>query len=124
MGWFDALTGRVSELDPEEAETELGPLLTEEESVEAAFVLYRDMMVFTNRRLILVDKQGVTGNKVSYETVPYDSIHRFELETAGSFDLDAELTLWIRSRKQPFKQELSSDINTGKVNQLLAEHVL
>jgi hypothetical protein len=124
MGFLEAITGRVSEIDSEEAESELEPILIDDEAVEAAFVLYRDMMIFTNRRLVLVDKQGFTGNKVSYESVPYDSIYRFEVETAGTFDMDAELTLWIRGREDPFYQELSKKIDAGKVNRLIAEHVL
>jgi hypothetical protein len=124
MGLFDALTGRVTEIDPDEAHEDLEPILIDAESIEAAFVLYRDLMVFTNRRLVLVDKQGMTGSKVSYESVPYESVERFKIETAGSFDADAELTLWIRGRNQPFYQELSRKIDPGKVSRVIARHVL
>jgi hypothetical protein len=124
MGLFDALTGRVTEIDPDEAREDLEPILIDAESIEAAFVLYRDLMVFTNRRLVLVDKQGMTGSKVSYESVPYESVERFKIETAGSFDADAELTLWIRGRNQPFYQELSRKIDSGKVSRVIARHVL
>jgi hypothetical protein len=124
MGLFDALTGRVTEIDPDEAREDLEPILIDAESIEAAFVLYRDLMVFTNRRLVLVDKQGMTGSKVSYESVPYESVERFKIETAGSFDADAELTLWIRGRNQPFYQELSRKIDPGKVSRVIARHVL
>jgi hypothetical protein len=124
MGLFDALTGRVTEIDPDEAHEDLEPILIDAESIEAAFVLYRDLMVFTNRRLVLVDKQGMTGSKVSYESVPYESVERFKIETAGSFDADAELTLWIRGRNQPFYQELSRKIDPGKVSRVIARNVL
>lgn len=124
MGLFDALTGRVTEIAPDEAREDLEPILIDAESIEAAFVLYRDLMVFTSRRLVLVDKQGMTGSKVSYESVPYESVERFNIETAGSFDADAELTLWIRGRNQPFYQELSRKIDPGKVSRVIARHVL
>lgn len=124
MGLFDALTGRVTEIAPDEAREDLEPILIDAESIEAAFVLYRDLMVFTSRRLVLVDKQGMTGSKVSYESVPYESVERFKIETAGSFDADAELTLWIRGRNQPFYQELSRKIDPGKVSRVIARHVL
>lgn len=124
MGLFDALTGRVTEIDPDEAREDLEPILIDAESIEAAFVLYRDLMVFTNRRLVLVDKQGMTGSKVSYESVPYESVERFKIETAGSFGADGELTLWIRGRNQPFYQELSRKIDPGKVSRVITRHVL
>ena len=63
--------------------------------MQAAYQLVRDVFIFTDRRLILVDKQGVTGRKVQYHSVPYKSITHFSVETAGTFDLDAELTIWI-----------------------------
>ena len=61
------------------------------EQVTLAFSLIRDLIVFTEFRLILVDKQGVTGKKTSYKSLPYRSISRFSVETSGHFDLDAEL---------------------------------
>ena len=53
--------------------------------------MIRDLFVFTNKRLILVDKQGLTGNKVEYHSLPYRTITHSRVETAGHFDLDAEL---------------------------------
>jgi hypothetical protein len=56
--------------------------------------------------------------------VPYESVERFKIETAGSFDADAELTLSNRGRNQPFYQELSRKIDPGKVSRVIARHVL
>jgi len=53
----------------------------------------RDGFLFTNRRLILVDKQGLIGKKVEYQSTPFKNVIRFAVETAGTFDLDAELKL-------------------------------
>ena len=61
------------------------------EVVEHAYQLIRDYFVFTNKRLVLVDKQGMTGSKVEYHSLPYKSITHFSIETGGTFDLDAEL---------------------------------
>lgn len=69
--------------------------------MEAAFKLFRDMMVFTEKRLILVDKQGMTGKKTEYHSIPYKSISHYSIETAGTFDLDAELKIWISSAEEP-----------------------
>ena len=71
------------------------------EQVELAYVLIRDLIVFTEKRLILVDKQGVTGKKTSYKSIPYHSISRFTVESSGHFDLDAELKIGFHQHWSP-----------------------
>ncbi|MEG0260201.1 MAG: PH domain-containing protein, partial [Lysinibacillus sp.] len=95
MGFLNGLMGNASETNVEEVENEIKNLLTTEEHVEHAYKLIRDLFVFTNKRLILVDKQGVTGKKTEYHSIPYKNIVHFSVETAGNFDLDAELKIWI-----------------------------
>lgn len=101
MSFFNALLGNASTANIENVKTELEPILTDEEKVEAAFKLIRDLIVFTDRRLIMVDKQGLTGKKIEYHSFPYKSISHFSVETAGRFDLDAELKIWVSSSETP-----------------------
>ena len=82
MGFFDGLMGNASEVSPAEAQKEFGSILAPGESIEKAYRLIRDMFLFTNRRLILVDKQGLTGKKVEYHSIPYRAITHFSIETA------------------------------------------
>src|SRR4051794_38452575 len=91
MGFLDGLMGNVSEVDIESVEKDLEMIITDHERVEKAYKLIRDLMVFTNSRLILIDKQGVTGKKIEFHSIPYKSITHFSVETAGTFDMDAEL---------------------------------
>jgi hypothetical protein len=90
-----ALFGNAHTVDPAKAQHEYARLLGQDEQVYAAYLLIRDTILFTDRRLILVDKQGITGKKTEYHSVPYRSITHFSVETAGTFDLDAELKIWI-----------------------------
>ena len=90
MGIFSGLLGNASQRDKEKVKRQLQDILLPSEEVELAFVLIRDLIVFTEKRLILVDKQGVTGKKTSYKSIPYRAISRFTVETSGHFDLDAE----------------------------------
>ena len=83
MGFLDGLTGNASRVDPGAAAQEYGRLLAQGEPVHAAYQLVRDVFIFTDRRLILVDKQGMTGRKVQYHSIPYKSITHFSVETAG-----------------------------------------
>ena len=89
--------------------------------MELAYVLIRDLIVFTEKRLILVDKQGVTGKKTSYKSIPYHSISRFTVESSGHFDLDAELKIWISSALEPAEVlQFKSDNNVFEIQQALA----
>ncbi|WP_195573022.1 PH domain-containing protein [Paenibacillus sp. 1001270B_150601_E10] len=125
MGLFDGLLGNASEINPKEVEQELRPILAEGEGVESVFKVIRDMFVFTNKRLILIDKQGITGKKTDYHSVPYKSISHFSVETAGTFDVDSELKIWISSAVEPtIRKEFRKDSNVFVVQATLAKHVL
>ena len=97
MGLFSALLGNAGTVSQEELLKDYSKLLIAGEEIEMGFKLIRDVFIFTNKRLILVDKQGVTGSKIEYKSISYKSISRFSIETAGTFDLDAELKIWVSS---------------------------
>lgn len=101
MGLLSSLLGNASKVSKEEVEKELGPILATSEEVDLAFKLVRDLIVFTDKRLIMVDKQGITGKKVEYHSYPFKAISHFSVETAGHFDLDAELKVWVSSAPLP-----------------------
>ena len=125
MGLFSGLLGNASQKDIEKTERQLEDILTTTENVELAFSLIRDLIVFTDKRLILVDKQGMTGKKTSYKSFPYRSISRFSVETAGHFDLDAELKIWVSSVQEPAEVlQFTSDRSVIAIQKALAEAVL
>jgi hypothetical protein len=103
MGFLDGLTGNASRATSRHRRG-VRPPVRAGRAGAAAYQLVRDVFIFTDRRLILVDKQGVTGRKVQYRSVPYKSITHFSVETAGTFDLDAELTIWISGGQGIAKQ--------------------
>lgn len=124
MGFFDGLMGNASEVSPAEAQKEFGSILAPGESIEKAYRLIRDMFLFTNRRLILVDKQGLTGKKVEYHSIPYRAITHFSIETAGHFDLDAELKIWISGSPEPIQKQFNKSLNIYELQAVLAAYVL
>lgn len=125
MGLFSGVIGNASQRDNDKVERQLEDILIPDEQVNLAFVLVRDLIVFTDYRLILVDKQGVTGKKTSYKSLPYRSISRFTVETSGHLDLDAELKIWISSAAEPAEVlQFNSDHNVVEIQQALAEAVL
>lgn len=125
MGIFSAILGNAGAVSPEELVKQYGRLLTENEEIELGFKLIRDTFIFTNKRLILVDIQGITGSKTEYKSITYKSISRFSVETAGTFDLEAELKIWISSEPMPsITKKFNKSVNVYDVQKVLAFHVL
>ena len=124
MGLLDGLMGNASEIDPANIEGDFARVPAGGERIEKAYQLLRDLFVFTNKRLILVDKQDLTGNKVEYHSLPYRSITHFSVETAGHFDLDAELKVWISGSPVPIQKRFNKQLNIYDVQSVLAGYVL
>lgn len=124
MGLLSGLMGNASQKNVDKVERDLEDILVPGEQVTLAFSLIRDLIVFTEFRLILADKQGVTGKKTSYKSLPYRSISRFSVETSGHFDLDAELKIWVSSAVEPSEiLQFKSDNSVIEIQQALASAV-
>ncbi|WP_221564907.1 PH domain-containing protein [Alkalihalobacillus sp. TS-13] len=123
MGILDGLMGNASEADLQAVEKDLENIVTENERVEKAFKIIRDLIVFTNKRLILIDKQGMTGKKVEYHSVPYRNVTHYSVETAGTFDMDAELKIFISSTSHPISKQFRKDKSIYDVQKALATYV-
>ena len=125
MGIFSAILGNAGSVSQEDLIKKYGQLLTANEEIEMGFKLIRDTFIFTNKRLILVDVQGITGSKTEYKSISYKSITRFSVETAGTFELDAELKIWVSSELQPsIVKQFNKSVNVYDVQKVLAHHVL
>ena len=124
MGFLDGLLGNASEINAAEIEAEFGQLWAGGEHVDRAYQILRDLLIFTNKRLVLVNRQGITGSKTEYLSIPYGTITFFSVETAGHFDRDAELKIWIRGRMEPVQQRFTKQLNIYEVQSLLAGYVL
>lgn len=124
MGLFNALMGNATEIDVKELKREFSDILCEGEEIESAYSLIRDKFVFTNKRLILLDVQGLTGSKREYRSLPYGSIVQFSVETAGTLDDDTELKIWVKGSALPIKKEFGRRTNVKAIQKCLAEHIL
>ncbi len=125
MGLFSALLGNAGSVTIEQLVKDYQQLLIDNEQIELGFKLIRDTFIFTNKRLILVIKQGITGNKTEYKSILYKSITRFSIETAGTFDLEAELKIWISSEVNPsVVKQFNKSVNVYEVQKVLAQFVM
>ncbi|WP_027254261.1 PH domain-containing protein [Photobacterium halotolerans] len=123
MGLLDKLLGNAGEMAIPEATQELQIILGPNEKIELAYKLIRDMLILTDCRLMLIDKQGMTGRKVEYRSIPYKSITMFVVESTGNFDLDAELKIWISGQHDPIGMEFGSKTNIYQLQGLLANKI-
>lgn len=124
MSLLNNLFGNATEVDIEELRKEFGEILVDGEEIETAFRIFRDKWVFTNKRLIMLDVQGVTGSKREYRSIPYHSIDQFSVETGGTFDDDCEMKLWIKGMHEPLKKEFKRNVDVKALQRMLAKHIL
>lgn len=124
MGIFSRLLGNAAEANLADVRREYNRILAENESIEGAYQVLRDLFIFTNKRLILVDRQGLTGRKVSYHSIPYRSITHFSIETAGHFDLEAELRIWVSGCPEPLEKSFNRSVDIYALQSVLASCIL
>ncbi|MEN4040807.1 MAG: PH domain-containing protein [Anaerolineaceae bacterium] len=121
---LQGLFGNAKEVDAKALQKDLDATLVEEETVVKAFIIFRDYFVFTNKRLMLIDKQGLTGKKAEYHSIPYKSISHFSVETAGAFDMDAEMKIYISGNPTPIQREFKRGTDIIGVQKTLAQFIL
>jgi hypothetical protein len=101
---------------------DVNDLLVEGEVAIAAYKTFRDSAIFTNKRLIVRDAQGLTGKKVEIYSLPYSSILMWSTENAGILDINAEVELWTRAGH--IKINLQRGVDIRKFDKLIANAIL
>lgn len=97
-------------------------LLVPEERAIAAYKTFRDSAVFTTKRLIVRDAQGLRGKKVEIYSLPYAAINMWSSENAGTLDMNAEIELWTRAGH--IKINVGKHIDVRRLDLLIANAVL
>ncbi|CZQ87800.1 Hypothetical protein Tpal_944 [Trichococcus palustris] len=101
---------------------DVNDLLVSGEEAVAAYKTLRDSAIFTNKRLIIRDSQGLTGKKIEIYSLPYSSINMWSTENAGTFDFNSEVELWTRAGH--VKINLKKGIDIRKFDKLIANAIL
>ncbi|MCU1403851.1 MAG: hypothetical protein JWQ43_154 [Glaciihabitans sp.] len=114
---------KLSVINPSEVANEVAPLFVDGETILLAAKTIRDYVVFTNKRIMSVNVQGITGRKKDFTSLPYNKIQAFSVETAGTFDLDAELELWF-SGLGKVRFEFKGNFDITYLGKLIAGYVL
>lgn len=98
-------------------------LLIEGEEIIDSYKAMRDGVIFTNKRIIALNVQGITGSKKDFTSIPYSKIQTYSVETSGTFDVDAELEIYISSIGK-IKFEFSADSKILEISKLISKHTL
>ena len=114
---------KVSPVDAESVMGRVGPLLLDDEMIVAAYKAIRDAVVFTNKRVIAMNVQGLTGKKVDYTSLPYSKVQAYSVETAGTFDLDCELDLFY-SGLGNVRFELNGNCDIVALSRIISSYIL
>ena len=114
---------KLKEGNADELGRSVEPILVDGERVVAAFKAMRDYVVFTDKRLIAVNVQGMTGKKQDFTSLPWSKIQAWSVETAGHFDLDAELDLWFSSLGK-VRLEFKGKADIQALSKIIASYAL
>ncbi len=114
---------KLKQVNDGEGSKLISTMLVEGEEVFADFVAVRDRVVFTNKRVISINVQGLTGKKKDYTSLPYSKVQAFSIETAGTFDTDCELDLFF-SGLGSVRFEFKTGFDIVSFNRLLSRYIL
>ena len=113
----------LKEIPVQEIRPEVALFLTPGEDIIQAFKTVRDQVIFTNKRVLVVNVQGLVGKKVSYFSYPYSKVQYFGVETAGVLDIDSELVL-IFSNGAKLQFDFTSQVNIKAICATISQFVL
>lgn len=120
---FDANFMNLKAIKTSDVRKEVSLFLVQGESIVSAFATVRDQVIFTNKRIIVVNVQGITGKKTSYFSYPYSKIQYFGIETAGVFDIDSELILAF-SNGARLQFDFKSNVNIRQISAFISGYIL
>ncbi|WP_019615524.1 PH domain-containing protein [Psychromonas ossibalaenae] len=114
---------KLKPIDNSKAREDFSRFLIDGEDIFAVFKTIRDQVVFTNKRIIAANVQGITGSKVDYTSIPFSKIQAFSIETSGSLDLDCEIQIYISAvGKVTF--EIKGEFDIVAFNRMISVYVL
>lgn len=114
---------KMKQIDPGSVMGDIQQILINGEQVIGAYKAMRDYCVFTNKRVIAVNVQGMTGKKKDFTSLPYSKVSAYSVETAGVLDLDSELEMYF-SGLGKVKFEFTGQSNVVQICQIISNFIL
>ncbi|MEG2347418.1 MAG: PH domain-containing protein [Cetobacterium sp.] len=113
----------TTKVDSVKAIDKFEEMLLDSEKVELGYIATRDRLIFTDKRILIINVQGLTGKKVDFHTIPYSKISSFSVETSGTFDLDSELKIWV-SGLAGIEIKFLKGINIKEIGQFITSKII
>ncbi len=113
----------LREIPLKDVRSEVPSLMVEGESMVMAFQTVRDQVIFTDKRIFVVNVQGLTGKKTSYFSYPYSKILYFGIETAGVLDIDSEL-IFAYSNGAKLQFDFKARVDIRRISTLVSKYIL
>jgi len=124
MSFIEDMIGVTLELNQEEMQEKVVEFLLEDEKLIKGYQIVRDILIFTDKRIIIVDYLGVRGKKIEYHMIPYKKVNRFVIETPGSLDTDYTLKLYISGYLEPIEKQIKRDIDIYELNRIIFSNII
>ena len=115
----------LSPINVAEVRDEVNGLLINGELILSAFKTVRDQLIFTNKRIIAVDVQGITGKRKSFSSMPYSKIQFFTVQSPGFVELVPDSELFVMfSNGFTAKFEFKGGVDIGAIGRMISQYVL
>lgn len=113
----------LKELSINDVRKEVFDLLVHDEGIVSAFRTVRDQVIFTNKRILVVNVQGITGKKIAYMSYPYSKVQFYGIETAGLLDIDSELFLSFSNGRE-LSFDFKARVDIRQLSTLISSYIL
>ena len=120
---MDANIMNLKEISLQSVRPEVPTLLVNGENMVMAFQTVRDQVIFTDKRIFVVNVQGITGKRTSYFSYPYSKVQYFGIETAGVLDIDSEL-VFAFSNGAKLQFDFKSKVDIRKISMMVSNYIL
>jgi hypothetical protein len=114
---------KLRQVDPAQFIPTIAPMFVDGEVIIGCYQSIRDYVVFTTKRIIAVNVQGLTGKKKDFTSMPYSKIQVYSVESAGVLDLDAELEIWFAGLGK-VRFEFTAQTNISAICKMISERAL
>jgi len=119
----DANLMNLKEMSVTQVRPEVNSLLVSDEEIIQCFKTIRDQVIFTNKRVLVVNVKGATGKKVAYFSYPYSKVQYFGVETAGLLDIDSELILAFNDGNR-LQFDFKAQVDIARICSIISSFVL
>ncbi len=118
----NAMFKKMKKVENTEYDDLVLPLLGDTEKIIAVYRAMRDGVVFTDKRIIAINIQGMTGKKKDFTSLPYEKIQVFSVETSGVIDIDSELEVWLSSVGR-IRFEFTGKCDVAEISRAISNHI-